>query len=1094
MPSCPIETTCCTSRAPPSPDCVPSRPVAQAQRTNRRGSKGHVPSWISVDTTELQAIFEETAPSDPCRANHIIHKSSAKFREILEGDKECGTDTESERIQEKKSSSTLKAVTQKLKKHLSKEDGVSKRMSRQSIGTSEEEVERRAELRRIRERRIREELSNEGCYDDDAKSLPSSPGTPLRNDRPSWIPGQYVPLPTLDLPALDPLYLPPPHLSPLETAHKPLLATDSTAKTPGCQSDPASPSTAMINSTVSTSVSRRCSLPALSDAGTELDKPIAYLPTRKRGSSVAEVPAAPIIAAQRLPSLTDPLISAWRLSFSADKRGEHLRKLSGQAVPITLNPELLREKSPPVDRWLHSQGLRSPSRAFTESDDDGIAGNSESQTVQCHAHDDFGGVDGVKDNLTAVHLHDMNISERLASKGLQSSASSPQLSSWGSHQRDVDSISNISQAAMAERSRFLRTTSDSAHLTAESPPPLACLTRSATANCSSASLSVPLSRQNHHSNHDDSSLLASETASFRERELELSLIETRFASSEIVKSRNSPVPSRFKEEFDMESEAPPEPQHRKPSVFNKLATKFAVKTYDGTSKIEELLDVPIPNFNAESLRTPRGSSRVTTSSGVDRAGTNNPLAEFEDSAHMWTKAIKKDDRAEDVAKNLRLPGKQASGARKKSAMEDDIPKSAFDTIFGGLAKNKKKKVDISDHKSAAEEYNARFQERLAVKELVLGSWEDEMAATAAKAKTKSKNIVKNYKLTGPDKRYPATWSRFDSESRVERCISAGAMDRVNVKDFAVLGHRDDGEIIWCLEHDDDGHHAEIEIVHEGLTGRLGNKIKHKAYRFDTQDEQSQQTSGRRGSLSVAGELEYPELEVLPFTLRTQEEMVAEIDAEQELERKKQEQEKEAKKQHIPKLAVRHKVNVDGSLDVQLDTATDGVSIADPRFYEDCVVHPGLDSKSPGPNTTEDGGLGVLKTRGRGGEDEVEGIADPRFYEDCVINPVLDDNAADAYKRLGISTFESSKRKGNFRTWSAKDWEGSSEHMQRAGSAHVRGSAGMGPSLMKRSRNASMGTMVLRKSTDDYFESVERMERRERERVLSVAEVAWGEGK
>jgi hypothetical protein len=192
---------------------VPSRPVAQAHRTNQRGSKDHIPSWISVDTTELQAIFEETAPSDPCRANHIIHKSSAKFREILEGDKECGTDTESERIQEKKSSSTLKAVTQKLKKHLSKEDGVSKRLSRQSIGTSEEEVERRAELRRIRERRIREELSSEGGYDDDAKSLPSIPGTPLKNDRPSaWIPGQYVPLPTLD-----PLYLPSPHLSPLET-------------------------------------------------------------------------------------------------------------------------------------------------------------------------------------------------------------------------------------------------------------------------------------------------------------------------------------------------------------------------------------------------------------------------------------------------------------------------------------------------------------------------------------------------------------------------------------------------------------------------------------------------------------------------------------------------------------------------------------------------------------------------------------------------------------------------------------------------------------------------------------------------------------
>lgn len=219
MPSCPVTITCCTSRAPPSPDCLPSRPITQAQKAIKRGSKDHMPppSWVSVNTTELRAIFEETAPSDPCRANHIIHKSSAKFREILECDRECETDTESEHIRSKRSSSTLKAVTQKLKKHLSKEDGVSKRLSRQSIGTSEEEVERRAELRRIREKRIKDELSNEDGYDDDAKSLPSNLPTPLDTGRPSaWTPGDFVPLPTLALPALKPLYLPSPHLSPLE--------------------------------------------------------------------------------------------------------------------------------------------------------------------------------------------------------------------------------------------------------------------------------------------------------------------------------------------------------------------------------------------------------------------------------------------------------------------------------------------------------------------------------------------------------------------------------------------------------------------------------------------------------------------------------------------------------------------------------------------------------------------------------------------------------------------------------------------------------------------------------------------------------------
>ncbi|KAI6709317.1 hypothetical protein JHW43_008162 [Diplocarpon mali] len=1093
MPPFSLPTSCCAGRAPPSPDCVPSRPVIPG--TNAKGTKDHIPSWHSVDTTELRAIFEDTMPSDPCRANHITHKSSAKFREILEGGKEVETDTESELIQTKRSSATLKAVTQKLKKHLSKEDGVSKRLSRASIGTSEEEVERRAELRRIRERRIREELSNEGIYDEDAKSLPSTPGTPPKDDRPSaWVPGDFVPLPHLS-----PLRLPAPGLDPLEMAHELLCAADPTpTATPQRQSCSSSPGATAVNTT--TSISRRYSSPVLSDRSVEGKEPLVYLPVRKR-SSLPQVPAAPIIRAQRLPSLADPTISAWRLSFSADKRGEHLRKLSQEhSYPITLKPEPLRSLSPPADRWLHSQGLRSPSQAIVEPAGEDTVAVSASRTDQAPTDQDFGGVDGIKETSTAVHLHDMHISKQLSSKGLPSSASSPQSSSRESYQLGASSTSNIPQVATTERARDLRSTSDSAHLSERIPDTWgaviehrsssiypsagnsvhhsressffsllsflpgakgrdlqACkeavasqslpeLTLSPVVNPATSSLSIPPARHHHHSTPDDSSLLASETASFHEREAELSVVETRFATSEIVKIRNSPVSSRFKEEFHAESEEVPEVQPRKLSVLTRL-TKFTVKSYDGTSKMEELLDIPMPSFNAESLRSPGG----LFSPGSGPSTMIRPLAELDDSAHLWGKAIKKDGRAEDVANNLRLPGRQGTVAPKKSALEGELPKSAFGTIFGGLGKGKKKKIDISDHKGAAEEYNQRFQERMAVKELVMDSWEDEMAATAAKAKTKSKNIVKRSKPTMPDKRYPATWSRFSSESRVERCISAGAVDRVDVKDFAVLGHKEDGEIIWCLEHDDDGHHAEIDILHRGFRAKVGDRVKHKVYKLDTSDEQSQQTSGRRGSLTIAGELEYPELEVLPFTLRTTEEMAAEIHAEEEEARKKEEEEK-AKRPHIPKLAVRNRMDGSADLEGDVQMEVEGkdatvISIADPRFYDDCVLHPGLEGKSA--DIEKDFTFDACTVRGIGGE-----------------------------------------KREKFRTWGGKDWEG---YLQRTASVNVRGSAGVGQNASRRSRNASMGTMVMRKSTDDYFGEVERMERRERERVLTVAEVAWGSG-
>ncbi|CZS98739.1 uncharacterized protein RAG0_07345 [Rhynchosporium agropyri] len=1074
-----LKSSCCTSRTPPSPDAVPSRPAIPAVKPKNRVSKDHVPSWISADTKELRAMFEEADVTDPCSAKHISRKDSAKFREILEGDKFI-TDSDFEGVKTKKSSSTLQAVTQKLKRHLSKDEGLSKRHSRNSVGTSEEEIERRAELRRIRERRIREELSNEGIYDDDAKSVPSPPDTPLKNDRKSsWIPGNYVPLPVLF-----PVSLPLPELDPLEKAHELLLDTESPfKKSPRCQSNTLTPSTTKVNSTAS--ISRRHSSPALSIWDLEHDpgeEGLVYIPSRKR-SSIPEIPAAPMIRAQRLPSLTDPAISAWRLSFSVDKRGQHLRKLSqGYAVPVTLDTELLREASPPVERWLHGPGMRSPSPSTSYGKGkDVTAQNCSVQHVGDCTKQDFGGVDGAKEASSPIHLQEMEISRRLASGGLQSSASTPQLSSWGSHQRGVSSISNFSQAAIDERDRNSGCISDSARLSDHIPhswgavvehpsssvypssgnsmqpsressllnilslfpgpkgrrsqatteatasESLCNLAKSPSADLSSASLAAPLRRCPRPS-PDDSSLVASETESFRLREVELSNVETRFASSDLVRGRNTPVSSKFKEEFDVESERPGI-QPRKPSVFNRLA-KLAVKSYDGSSRVEKLLDVPMPSFDAEKLRTPNTPGRNASFSSTKVV---SPLAKLDDTAHIWGIAIKKNGRAEQVADKLHIPGREKTEVRNKSAVEDEIPKSAFETLIG-FRKGKKKKSDAHETKSSAEEYIERLQQRLAVKELVMDSWEDEMAATAAKAKAKSRSIVKKAKPTMPDRRYPSTWARFNSEDREKRCISAGAPDHIDIKDFAAIGRKDDGEILWCLEHDDDGHHTEIAGHEKGIRDKIGDRIKQRAYEFDTGDDQFLQTGGRRGSLTVAGELEYPELEVLPITLRTTEEIEAEIRAELEAKALKEKKEAEAKKPNFPKLLFRRWAN-DGSHEV------------DGQGASDC-------------------------------ESEVS-IADPRFYDDCVIYPVEMTPWEPSLVRSQTVRVTGTQKKNKYRTWHGKDREG---YLATIGSADVN----------RRGRNATMGNMVMRKSTDDYFTEVEKMERLEKERVLSVVEGAWGD--
>lgn len=474
-------------------------------------------------------------------------------------------------------------------------------------------------------------------------------------------------------------------------------------------------------------------------------------------------------------------------------------------------------------------------------------------------------------------------------------------------------------------------------------------------NVSRASLTIPLTSHPHRSNIDDSSLLASETSSFRERETELSAVQARFASVEARRVQSTPVSSKFREEFSSEVEDAPvqqQAQQRKSSTFSKLS-KLAIRTYDG-AKLEELLDIPIPKFD------PKGKGPPTS--------LLSPLAPYQDddAVNVWGKVLRKPssgDRSQDGADYFTKPRKKSSLApRKKSALEEEIPVSLLGNLTH-LGKGKKKQgSSTGQSKSAAEEYQERFQERLAVKELALDSWEEEMAASAARAQARSRNIVKKNKPTGPDRRYPATWSRFPSHTRSER-VHGGVVNSVEVKDFAVLGHKTDGEIIWCLEHDDDGHHAEIEGMHEGIRQKVKERVRHKAYKVDTAHRQAFQTSGRRGSLTIANELEYPELEILPLTFLTGEQMEARHEEEAQVAEEK------AKDEELDDL-----IGLFGGR----DGACDAGSII--------VAHGGMSSSNTEPD------LGDWRIR----QAEVDG--------------------ADADATFGDSS-------GKFKTWNGKDFDG-----------------------------------------------------------------------
>lgn len=371
-----------------------------------------------------------------------------------------------------------------------------------------------------------------------------------------------------------------------------------------------------------------------------------------------------------------------------------------------------------------------------------------------------------------------------------------------------------------------------------------------------SSLIVPSTFYARRSTIDDSSILASETESFQEREAELKVVQARFASTDVQRTPSTPRSSRFREEFDFDS--PPatqiEPRERKQSAFARL-TRFATWTFDGSNTMEDLLAVPMPKFNIKEQpdRTP---------------GLLSPLADTSEVSAQWGKAVKStaDTQANEVSNRLNLPMKGSHGSRKRSS-------------FGGLGwkKGEKGKNNDDEPLSAAAQYEKQFQERLAVKELAMDDWEAEMEASAQRAKTKSRNIMKKTKASaGPDKRFPLSWSRFPSHTRSERCLSAGLPDQVEQHDFA-MRISNSGERIFhqCREvgdrhlHDDDPDWHKYDPEEMGLAARIGDKISQTVYHLEVHGGGSKpfefQTDGRRGSMVLASKLEFPELELLPVT-------------------------------------------------------------------------------------------------------------------------------------------------------------------------------------------------------------------------------------
>ena len=169
---------CCASRRQLSPE-IPNSRVVETPKADRHGSQGqtalsppyNVLEYTHHDETdpEIRRIFALSSLADD------DHGSSASL--------EHPSPRRASRSNHKKSSSRLSVA---LRKRFSRDSDFSDRSTRVKRNLSEEEVERRKELRRALHQRVRDEMledgvAGEGDYDTDAELIVTPVMTKVRS-------------------------------------------------------------------------------------------------------------------------------------------------------------------------------------------------------------------------------------------------------------------------------------------------------------------------------------------------------------------------------------------------------------------------------------------------------------------------------------------------------------------------------------------------------------------------------------------------------------------------------------------------------------------------------------------------------------------------------------------------------------------------------------------------------------------------------------------------------------------------------------------------------------------------------------------------
>ncbi|XXG97335.1 methionine-synthesizing 5- methyltetrahydropteroyltriglutamate--homocysteine methyltransferase [Hypoxylon texense] len=785
------------------------------------------------------------------------------------------------------STGTLEAIRTKFIRRLSEGSG-SKRHSQQSLGTSDEEIARRAELKRLMHKRIQEELKSEEEQDEEAVTRMSTIDE-LRAvgscaELPSGGPRDNIEFSVSDV---------------SETGSKDCINGSLDAVLLALPSSGSQPAVFL----------RRSSYSSLTSASQSAQDRIPENPgTLKERASLPQLPSSPHLAPVHLPSIrSSESICSWRLSYSAERVASYLgdhgesnpvidsenvetrtqneeikdqieeregpvdgRPSDDQASGTNIEPtetscqqqpssnhdpqhdqsnieaseDLCAENSQdtdsgmdsPLDLWLRSQELQSNSAVSSRRTSDMILqmipDSFDSRLCQAGDIDEsalLGGVRNVSSTSSAAPHSPLGAWSTSRSPQADAEMSLAKLPSAEPEEQpqsigDPSGLISPSRSTDAEKSRSDVSSYKTAH------------------NEASASDITPSEiRTQQHPIDETGSTAVSDTASFKHREAELKSIEKRFGHSQARRDITTPVVSKFREEF----------------------TEFRVSATTKNS-IFTKFHLPLPKRAKNPAKDIRGySMRDAKSRSVDNLGSATSHVLQKDSMKVIIDKLPltspNSDHGPLVVERESSQRQHIIGHgdvsdsqnHKRNSLKDqqcqENAETNHDTHISTLeGETCDREQTISSQKvvcvtsvldpQSRVEYGQTLKppsrpedggspsQQSDISNSVLREWVNLMNDEGSQAHVEPRSELQN-RSPLRFKTPPASWAKWPSHTRLERNGPAGERDDMISKDFTVRAGSNGSGTTWSTDKPNDSPKRYITPESRSLSAQVGKVVK-----------------------------------------------------------------------------------------------------------------------------------------------------------------------------------------------------------------------------------------------------------------------------